>query len=172
MTIKSILATTFPAVTTVVGLCIVLMASTHAHAELLKRVTKNHGEVNIGGYARFNNNCDATESPEVYLDVAPTNGLVCARMSTVTVRIIHEGKADNCVGRSIRGIRIVYLPRPEFSGVEVVRYTVKFNKIKQTMDVDIDVASDQIITENRDGASSLDEPQTQGPVPVCAALVS
>ena len=172
MTIKSILATTVPAVTTVVGLCIVLLASTHAHAEHLKRVIKNHSEVTIGGYARFNNNCDATESPEVYLDVAPTNGLVCARTSTVSVRVIREGKADNCVGRSIRGIHLVYLPRPGFSGVEVVRYTVKFNKIKQTMDVDIGVSSDQTITGNREGASSLDEPQTQGPVPVCAALVS
>ena len=57
-------------------------------------------------------------------------------------------------------------------GVDVIRYTVKFNVVKQAFDVDVSVQSDQTITCNCGVPSSSEPPQTQGPVPVCAALVS
>jgi hypothetical protein len=172
MTIKSILATTVRAATTVVGFCMVLTASAHAQAEHFTRTIKNHTEVAIGGYVRWNNDCEPKESPEVILDVAPTNGIVCARTSIVTVRTVREGKAVHCVGRSIRGINVIYLPRSGFTGVDVIRYTVKFNVVKQAFDVDIRVASDHTITGNDGVPPSSEAPQTPGPVPLCAALVS
>ena len=126
----------------------------------------------IGGWARWNNDCEPKESPEIFLDVPPTNGIVCARTSIVTVRTVREGKAVHCVGRSMSGINLVYLPRSGFFGVDVVRYTVKFSVVKQAFDVDIRVASDQIPKGNGTVPLSSEEPQTPGPVPVCAALVS
>jgi hypothetical protein len=168
MTIKSILAATRPLAAMVAGLCMVLMAPTHASAEHLTRATKGHSEATIGGYARWNNNCDPIESPEIFLDVPPANGFLCVRTSTGTVRVVREGKAGHCAGRPIRGINLIYIPRSGFSGVDVIRYTVKFNVVKQTFDVDIGVQSN----EAGNGAASSEAPQTQGPVPTCAPLVS
>ncbi len=172
MIIKSILAATVAAATTVVGLCMVLMGSTLAHAEHLTRVTKSYNEVTIGGFARWNNSCDPIESPQVYLDVPPKNGVVCARTSNGTAGTVREGKAGHCAGRPMRGVNLIYLPRSGFTGVDVVRYTVKFTAISQTIDVDISVQSDQATTGNVGVPPSLEAPQTQGPIPVCVPLVS
>jgi hypothetical protein len=173
MIIKSILAGTVAAATPVVGLCIALMGSTFAHAEHLIRVTKSYNEVTVGGYARWNNSCDPIESPQIYLDVPPKNGVVCARTSKGTAGTVREGNAGHCSGRPMRGINLVYLPRPGFTGVDVIRYTVKFTVISQTIDVDITVQSDQATIGNvRVPPSSEDDLQTQGPIPVCVPLVS
>src|SRR5262245_34056292 len=121
MAVKSILAHTIPAATATIGLFI--MVSTHAlAAEHLTRAVKNHSEVKIGGYARWNNNCDPVESPEITLDVPPANGIVCVRTSTGTVSLVREGKAGHCTGRPVRGIDLIYLPRSGFTGVDAVRY--------------------------------------------------
>jgi hypothetical protein len=161
------------AATTVGGLCIVLVGSTLVHAEHLTRTTKSYNEVKIGGYARWNTSCDPIESPQIYLDVPPKNGVVCARTSTGTAGTVREGNAGHCAGRPMRGINVIYLPRSGFTGVDVVRYTVKFTVISQTIDVDISVRSDQATTGNVGvPATSADDPQTQGPIPVCVPLVS
>jgi hypothetical protein len=172
MIIKSILAATVAAATTAVGLCMVLAGSTLAHAEHLTRATKSYNEVTIGGFARWNSNCEPLESPQVYLDVPPKNGVVCARTSKGTAGKVREGKAGQCAGRPMRGINLVYLPRSGFTGIDVVRYTVKFTAISQTLDVDISVQSDQAATGNVGTSPSSEAPQTQGPVPVCVPLVS
>jgi hypothetical protein len=171
MIIKSILTATVAPATTVVGLCMVLLGSTLAHAEHVTRVTKRYSEVTIGGYARWNNNCDPIDFPQIYLDVPPKNGVVCARTSKGTAGLVREGKAAHCAGRPMRGINLIYLPRSGFTGVDVIRYTVKFTVISQTIDVDISVQSDQADTGNV-GVLSADDPQIQGPIPVCVPLVS
>ena len=172
MTIKCILGAT--AAATAVGLGTVLAGSTLAHAEHLARVTKSYNEVIIGGFARWNNNCDPLESPQVYLEVAPKHGIVCARTSKGTAGKVREGKAGQCAGRPMRGINLVYLPRSGFTGVDVVRYTVKFTTTSQTIDVDINVQSDLATTGNVGVPPSSEAPQaqTQEPVPVCVPLVS
>jgi hypothetical protein len=173
MLIKCYLTARVAFATTVAGLWIVFMGSTLAHAEHLTRATKSYNEVTIGGYARWNKSCDPIESPQIYLDIPPKNGVVCARTSTGTAGTVREGKAGHCAGRPMRGINLIYLPRSGFTGVDVVRYTVKFTVISQTIDVDISVQSDQTTTGNVGvPASSEDDPQTQGPIPVCVPLVS
>jgi hypothetical protein len=173
MIIKSILTAKVAPAIAVASVCIALIGSTLAHAEHLTKVTKTFNEVIIGGYARWNNNCDPIESPQLYLDVPPKNGFVCARTSKGTAGLVREGKADHCAGRPMRGVNLIYLPRPGFTGVDVVRYTVKFTVISQTIDVDISVKSDQTGTGNAGvSASSEDDPETPGPIPVCVPLVS
>jgi hypothetical protein len=171
MTIKSV-TTSVVAAATVVGLCMVLLEPTLAHAEHLTRVTKSHNEVIIRGYARWNSNCDAIEPPQISVDVPPQSGIVCARPSKGTVRTVREGKADHCVGRKIVGIELVYLPRPKFTGVDTIRYTVKFKDVTHTVDAKISVKSDKVTTENSVIAPSVEGAQSQGPVPECAPLVS
>src|ERR1700716_384460 len=77
-------------------------------------------------------------------------------------------RQGHCAGRPMRGINVIYLPRSGFTGVDVVQYTVKFTVISQTVDVDISVQSDQA-TRGNVGVppSSEDDPQTQGPIPIC-----
>jgi hypothetical protein len=173
MIIKSILTAMLAPAIGVAGVCIALTGSTPALAEHLTKVTKSYNEVLIGGYARWNNNCDPIESPQLYLEVPPKNGLVCARTSKGTAGLVREGKAEHCAGRPMRGVNLIYLPRPGFTGVDVVRYTVKFTVISQTIDVDISVRSDRAAIESVGvSASSEDDPQTPGPIPVCVPLVS
>jgi hypothetical protein len=172
MIIQSIHTVPVAAAAMVVGLGTVLMGSTLAHAEHLTRVTKSYNEVTIGGFARWNNSCDPLESPQIYLDVPPKNGVVCMRTSKGTVGTVREGKAGHCAGRPMRGINLIYLPQSRFTGVDAVRYTVKFTAISQTIDVDISVQSDQATTGNVAVPPSSEAPQTQGPVPVCVPLVS
>jgi hypothetical protein len=155
---------------TAVSLSAVLMASTPARAEHLTMTTKSPNEVKIRGYARFDSNCAANEAPEIYLDVPPQNGFVCVRASRVTVRRIYAGTAG-CVGRSMSGLDVIYLPRRTFSGVEAIRYTVKFPTVTVTIDADIKVQSDQAGTEGG-RIPAFESLQTQGPVPVCVPLVS
>jgi hypothetical protein len=146
-----------------------------AQTQHLTRFAINPKEVEIQGYARFNESCDVLELPQIYLDVPPENGVVCSRPSKVTVRVIVEREGKNCLGRSIRGIHLIYIPRPRFTGVEVIRYTVKFDVVRLTVDADIRVArgkSDQVTAESGEVPRSSEPAQTQGPIPVCAPLPS
>lgn len=168
MTLRSIVMVATAA--TAVSLSTVLIASTPARAEHLTMTTKSPNEVKIRGYARFDNNCAAKETPEIYLDVPPQNGFVCVRASRVTVRTIYAGTAE-CVGRSISGVDLIYLPRRTFSGVDAIRYTVKFAAVTVTVEADIRVQSDQASPEGG-RIPAFESSQTQGAVPVCVPLVS
>jgi hypothetical protein len=172
MIIKSTLAGTVAAATMVVALGMVVLGPTPARAEHLTRATKSYNEVIIGGFARWTSSCDPIEAPQIYLDVAPKNGVVCARTSKGTAGTVREGKAGSCAGRPMRGVNLIYLPRSGFNGVDAVRYTVKFTTTSQAIDVDIRVQSDQASTGNVAAPASSEDPQTQGPVPVCVPLVS
>jgi hypothetical protein len=139
MTVRSILG--IMACIAAVGLSAVLVGSTPSRAEHLTIATKNPNEVRVRGYARFDMNCVAEEAPEIYLDVPPQSGFVCVRTSRVTVRKLYGGKAE-CLGRSISGIEVIYLPQRTFTGIDTIRYTVKF-AAKVTVEADISVQSDQ-----------------------------
>jgi hypothetical protein len=141
-------------------------------ADHLTRVTKSGNEVKIRGYVRWNQNCDALENRQIYLVVPPENGVVCIRTSIVTVQRIYEGEHTYCVGQRMRGVDVIYVPRPGFTGIDVIRYTVKFNAVRLTVDADISVKSDQVTTETGEVPPISEPPQTQGPIPVCAPLVS
>ena len=141
------------------------------HAEPLTASTKSGSEVKLRGYARWNNDCEPIDAPEIYVEVAPKNGTICARVSRGTIRIVREGKAK-CAGRSIRGIDVVYLPRPNFSGADITRYTVLFNKVRLTIDADIRVVTNPSSSEQERMDLPSEVTQNEGPIPVCAALVS
>jgi hypothetical protein len=171
---KTIKSVTGPVVaaTTLVGVCALLLEPTLAQAEQLTMVTKPYKEVIIRGYARWNSNCDAIQPPQISLDVPPQNGFVCARPTKGTVRIVREGKAGHCVGQKVLGIELVYLPRSKFTGVDRIRYTVKFKDVTHAVDAEIGITSDKVTTESGAIAPSAEAPQSQGPVPECAPLVS
>jgi hypothetical protein len=107
--------------------------------------------------------------------IAPSSTGVASHLclsSADFITIIAESnfryRQGHCAGRPMRGINVIYLPRSGFTGVDVVQYTVKFTVISQTVDVDISVQSDQA-TRGNVGVppSSEDDPQTQGPIPIC-----
>jgi hypothetical protein len=172
MTINSIFTATVAIAATTFSVCMIPMQSALADAEHVTKVAKSNNEATIRGYARWDHDCNAEDPPQVYLHVAPKDGVVCARASTVTVKTIREGTALHCLGRSIPGINVVYLPRFGFSGADAIRYTVKFKAVSLTVDADIQVQSDQVCTESGAAQPSSPAPQTEGPIPVCAALVS
>ena len=149
-----------------------LLGEGTVHAEPLIASTKSGSEVKLRGYARWNNDCEPIDAPEIYVELAPKNGTICARVSRGTIRTIREGKAHQCVGRSIRGIDVVYFPRPGFGGTDITRYTVLFNKVRLTIDADIRVVTNPSSSEQERMDSPSEVTQSEGPIPVCAALVS
>ncbi len=153
------------------GLLVLALGSAPARAEHLT-LTTSHTEVTIRGYARWDKNCTAAEPPQVYLDVAPSDGTVCVRTDTGTVRRVREGKANHCVGRRMGGISVVYQPRRGFAGADVLRYTVKFKAVSATFDVDIRVQPDHVPIQGGETGRSTAPPQPPGLIPACAALVS
>ena len=74
------------------------------------------------------------------------------------------------MGQKVLGIELVYLPRSKFTGVDRIRYTVKF--VTHAVDAEIGVMSDKVTTESGAIAPLAEGPQSQGPVPECAPLVS
>ena len=142
-----------------------------ASAESVVAATKSGTEVRLRGYARWNKDCESIDPPEIYVELPPKNGFICARVSKDIVRIIREGKAQ-CVGRSIRGISVIYSPRPNFDGTDNARYTVSFNEVRLTVEAEIRVDNNHSSSEQGRKFSPSESTQTEGPIPVCAALVS
>ncbi len=169
MNIRSILGMIVPAAA--VGLSTMLMGSTPSRAEHLTMATKSPNEVRIRGYARFDMNCAAKEAPEVYLDVPPMSGFVCVRTSSVTVRKLYGGAAG-CLGRTMSGIELMYLPRRTFTGIDTIRYTVKFPTATVTVEADINVQSDQETTKSGAIPARPENFKAPGPIPMCVPLVS
>src|SRR5262245_65242385 len=135
-----------------------LIGSAPARADHLTRATKHQSEVTIRGYARWNNNCEAEEPPQIHLDAAPQNGFVCVRPNNGIVQIVREGKANHCVGRRIPGVSLVYLPRGRFTGVDAIKYTVKFQTVNVTVDADITVGSERTIPDTGGASPSTGAP--------------
>jgi hypothetical protein len=74
--------------------------------------------------------------------------------------------------QKVLGIELVYLPQSKFTGVDRIRYTVKFKDATHAVDAEIGVTSDKVTTEGGEIAPSAEVPQSQGPVPEFPPLVS
>jgi hypothetical protein len=159
-----------------VSLAAVLFASPAIAQDVhLKRTAQPAAMLFIQGYWLADKNCEPSEQqPTLLLDKPPEHGFVCYRRDMVTMRNIFDGadRVQHCLGRQIRGLRVVYQPRMGYGGLDDVRYTVVFPKSRRTIFVDLIVLPGQSRAKD-DVASPADiAPQSAGPIPECAALVS
>ena len=60
------------------------------------------------------------------------------------------------MGQKVLGIELVYLPRSKFTGVDRIRYTVKFKDVTHAVDAEIGVTSDTFNVDMQHSALSLE----------------
>jgi hypothetical protein len=159
--------------TIAVGLAVFsLVAEASATEYQLKRIAKTHKELMVRGYFDLKDSkdsaCESTDRPvEIDLNSPPKGGIVCKRSGMVNVESIWSGKQQHCIGRKISGVFVIYIPFRRFSGLDTMLYTVRMQQTR-TFRVEINVEAAKAA-----GASAApSEPQQEGPMPVCAALVS
>src|SRR5437868_417539 len=95
-----------------------LAASTSA-AELyhLNKTAKVNNELPVAYFFKIlTDNCESGEPPEIDLNVPPIGGTVCRRSGMVTARNIWSGRKQHCIGTSVRGVRVIYVPFRSFTG--------------------------------------------------------
>src|SRR5262245_62017827 len=104
-----------------------LAASTSA-AEIYKlnKTAKAGKELSVTWFFKnLKDNCESGETPEIDLNVPPKGGTVCLRSDMVRVRNIWTGRHQHCIGTTVRGVRVIYIPSESFTGVDSTQFTVK-----------------------------------------------
>jgi hypothetical protein len=133
----------------------------------LNKTAKAGKELSVGWYFRIKDNCEFKALPEIDLNIAPKGGTVCIRSDMVPVRNIWSGWNQHCIGTMVRGVRIIYFPFGNFTGLD----SMQFRAMTRTYDAKISVEAGDEATAVP-ASSTPSEPQTAGPMPVCPALVS
>lgn len=158
------------------ALTIVAMSASSAVAEDMHFKTTTQAATNVAlrGYWRADKNCEPREPPPaLLLDKPPEHGTVCFRRDVVKMQNVVVGEGlQHCIGRQIRGLKVVYRSKAGYSGPDEVRYTVVFPKAKQTVLVDVTVQPGEFRSNDNPVAPPDDPLQSAGPMPECAALVS
>jgi hypothetical protein len=134
-------------------------------------------EIVVRGYMTWKHDCSFRAYPEVVLDEPPQHGVVCLQIGTMRAGLGYFGKTPHCVGRLVRGVRVVYLPRSDFVGMDKMYYTVLYpSGLRRTVRTIFSVSpADPGArgTVPADIAAPMPEVrQPSGRVPYCSALVS
>ncbi len=132
----------------------------------------NHAIV-IREHAGWNANCDAIAHPALYLDEPPRHGSVCARVEDIKISSIYVGTESQCIGRRVRGVRLVYRPDAGFIGGDGLRYAVQYPFRRRSVAVNVTVADEVPVAPV---PSSMAAPpalarQASGPMPTCTELM-
>ena len=64
-------------------------------------------------------------------------------MNDIKINEAIVGNLKHCVGRNIRGVTVVYLPRWKYIGLDDARYTVVFPQARHSVYVDLTVLPDR-----------------------------
>jgi len=142
--------------------------------EQLSRTGPANHAVIIREHAGWDRNCDAVAHPALYLDAPPRHGSVCARDEEIRIRTMAAGTEAQCIGRLVRGVRLVYRPDAGFSGDDVLQYAVQYPALRKTVAVSIAVTRDAVGGAGAFAsmaAPALPVHQPPGPVPPCAETI-
>lgn len=145
--------------------------------KIRSKTGKADHELLLGGHAKFNHvNCASLEPPVIDLDVPPSHGVLCLRREKIELRFVYQERSLHCVGQKVNGVRIVYMPRRGYTGVDTLRYVVRFQigpvtyTVNLTIEPNVPPSPGTVPADTT--APAGDAPQSRGPLPVCPALVS
>ncbi len=133
-------------------------------------------EILLGGHAKFNNDCSSREPPVIDLDMPPSHGVLCLRREKIELRFVYHERSLHCVGQTVSGVRIIYMPRRGYTGVDTLRYVVRFQidpvtyTVNLTIEPNVPPSPGTVPADTT--APAADAPQSRGPIPECPALVS
>jgi hypothetical protein len=124
--------------------------------------------IRLREHAGWNRHCEAIASPVLYLSEPPLHGSVCARVENIQISSMFVGTESQCIGRLVRGVRLIYRPDAAYAGNDSLRYMAQYPSILRAIQVQVTVtaASNSTIV-----APMAQVRQEAGPVPDCAAQI-
>jgi hypothetical protein len=160
--------------------CLYVTVPAFAQSDTVPRKVSKSGkadqELPLNGFVRVDDDCAGIGPPRINLDRPPAHGVVCLRPAEVVLKVLVKGTPARCLGRKALGVRVFYRPHDGYTGKDEARFTAQFPKSQMTLDVDVTIVPNgrpAVKTAPADaGAPAEQSPQTPGPPPVCAALVS
>lgn len=166
------------AVLTVAGAA-ALAASAQAGDRSAEQVTRTgaaNRPVVIREHAGWDRDCAAIAPPALTLDTPPRHGFVCARAEDITIKSMVVGTEAHCIGRLVRGVRLIYRPDAGFSGADDLRYAALYPSLRRSVAVNVTVggqATPAAVAGSVPAAmtSAASSHQAAGPVPPCADLM-
>jgi len=123
-------------------------------------------------HAGWNSDCEAIPHPPLSLITPPSHGTVCAKAEVITVTSIFAGRAAQCVGRKVSGVRLIYQPDASFDGDDAMVYRVQYPSRFRAISVTVNVgASVPSTVSSADADASAQWRQPPGPMPTCPEFV-
>jgi hypothetical protein len=96
-------------------------------AIVVKRETDAGKEVLVRGFAEFDASCSLVRVQTVTVVVPPHGGRVESRPGPVVIGPNWVG-GGNCVGTTLQGVNVFYVPAPGFSGSDAFSLDVGYSK--------------------------------------------
>jgi len=163
------------AATLIAGLLgFVTPAPAQENSEQVARSGSPNRPVVIREHAGWDRDCAAIAPPVLTLDAPPRHGYVCARAEDITVRSMVVGTEGQCIGRLVRGVRLIYRPDLGFSGDDDLRYAALYPSLRRSVSVEVTVGGQGApagITGSLPTHLTAPSHQPAGPVPPCADLL-
>ena len=129
----------------------------------------------IREHAGWNRDCDAIANPTLYLSEPPHHGSVCARIENIRIRSMYVGTESQCIGRMVRGVRLIYRPDAGYAGDDGLRYAAQYPLVLRTVLVTVKVTADPSGAPSAMPSNMLapmpETRQSLGPVPACPDLM-
>jgi hypothetical protein len=145
-----------------------------AEEELLS-ITGHAGEpIMLREHAGWNRDCEAVAHPALYLSEPPRHGKVCVRAENIKISSMFVGTESQCIGRLIRGVRLIYRSDAAYAGKDGLRYAAQYPSVFRAIEVQVTVAANA--ANSSDAVPSIIVApvllrQAPGPVPDCAEPV-
>lgn len=144
-----------------------------AQEEQLSKVEYAGQPVLIREHAGWNRNCEAVAHPLLYLSDPPRHGRICARLDNIKISSMFIGTESQCIGRLVRGVRLIYRADATYTGNDSLRYAAQYPSVLREIQVEVTVAANAA-SPSGPVPSALVAPaapqvrQAPGPVPDCA----
>lgn len=127
----------------------------------------------IREHAGWNKNCEPIAHPALYLSDPPRHGQLCARTENIKITSMFAGTESQCIGRLVRGVRLIYRADASYAGDDSLRYAAQYPSVLRGVQVQLTVAANTVGLPNAMPSNNIVTPMTQtrqapGPVPDCA----
>jgi len=142
-------------------------------AEQFVRSGASGDAIVLHDHAGWDRTCAALAPPSVHLDAPPLHGVVCLRADDIRVEYVSYGTQTQCIGRLVRGVRLIYRPHAGYTGADGLRYSVQYPKARREVAVNISVLPPAPATSGAAPTSfGAPAPQAPGTIPPCNDFVS
>jgi hypothetical protein len=155
-----------------------LVRKTASSLQTISITRKANHVVPLGAHGNHNaTNCAPEEPPIIDLEVPPSHGVLCVRREEYHARQVYTSDSEHCKGRKVSGVRVLYRPHHAYTGVDTFRYAVRSPRLgPMRINFNLTLVPDTPQSRNAVpadiSAPANDTPQSPGPIPACAALVS